>query len=101
MSPPRRQGASPFLESINWETTVYASSPRGVIGGDIRRITSTPYHLLTTTMAFRASAWPSLTLCTPSFARHYRRFTTQNRAPGRVQRQKFGITRASDPLRIY
>jgi len=71
-------------------------APRG------RRPRYTPFHLhsvslLTTTKAFRASAWPPPTLRTPLFARHSRRFTTRNRAPGRSKGRDLALRARRTP----
>ena len=44
--------------------------------------------VLTTTDAFRASAWPPPALRRPMTARHSRQIATQNRAPGRFEERK-------------
>jgi len=56
---------------------------------------------MTTTKGFRASTRPSPKLRTPMFARHSRRFTTQNRASGSFEGRNFWRPRASGPPRMF
>jgi len=87
--PPRRWGASLFLESFEWEKKSKCEHHPAA-----RRRRYSPFdphgvHGMTATMGFRASARPPPQPRTPMFARHCRRFTIQNRVPGRFEGQRF------------
>jgi hypothetical protein len=101
VSPPARLGAMrTFRPSFPTQMTQETGQRPNSAAAAILPVCPHGVHGVTTTKRFRASARPPPQLRTPSFARHSRRFATQNRALGRFEGRKFGSHARRDRVKF-